>query len=60
MNKTCINKGCPLSGTTITRTGVKFCSACGSELMENQPCQYCGHELFSIDKFCEFCGRPTK
>ncbi len=60
MNKACINKGCPLKDTLIIRTGAKYCSICGSELTENKACQYCEHEIFPTDKFCEFCGRPIK
>jgi len=58
MVKTCKKEGCVNKEVAITRDGAQFCVKCGGKLSEIEVCDYCQHEFYPQDKFCEFCGRP--
>lgn len=38
--------------------GGRYCYKCGTKLVEAVTVCLCGHELDSVDSFCEECGRP--
>lgn len=51
-------KTCPRCGAG-QEPGDKFCSECGSPLVQSMKCRRCGAVLEDGDKFCSKCGEPV-
>ena len=57
-NKFCNNKKCLLYN--FPTVNGKFCTHCGSGLVNMSECKYCGVQLAPNTNFCADCGKPSK
>ena len=48
---------CPKCDSTAFN---KYCYRCGTKLVSNPACNWCGRVFASYDKYCEGCGRSKK